>query len=498
MVKHALETVQLERGFSQKDKLNHVSIELNEIFERGKRLDASYYAAEGRIARLIIAACPYPKIPLFGENGFAKRVYNFRSDQFKKAFVKDGIPIYAASKILDFKHKPEKFIATPTESLVESLTLKEGQIVFTCSGTIGSCSIVSGTLKGKIFSHDLIRIECTNKDDIGYVYAFLKTKAGRQLIATNNYGSVVTHVEPTHLASLFIPDMPPNIKKEVHENIATVFRLRDEAYELLGNADELLFKKLNLPPLKDLDVQYLTDDPNLRTFSLKISDWKYRLDASFHVPLIDKIVERLKATPSELTVLGDKRVSEKILLPGRFKRVHVEEKYGVPFLSGGDILQFDPEQVKYLSIKRHDKRIQEQLVLHEDMILITRSGTIGNTVLAPAHFDGWAANEHILRIVPSKETNAGYIYTFLASSYGRELIKRFTYGSVVDEIDDNQLASVEFPLPSREIQDEIGNLALEAKKKYSEAYTLERETISKVEKIILSSLIVSIPTVSSQ
>lgn len=287
--------------------------------------------------------------------------------------------------------------------------------------------------------------------------------------------------------------MPFDIKKEIHKNIMVAFGLRDEAYGLLGKANELLFKRLNLPPLKDLDVQYLTDDSDLRTFPLKVGDWQNRIDASFHVPIINKIVEQLETTPAELTNVGDKRVSEKIILPGRFGRVYVNQEYGVPFLSGGDILQLDPTQVKYLSIKRHDKRIQEQLTLHENMILITCSGTIGNTVLAPTHFDGWAANQHILRIVPSRETNVGYIYTFLASSYGRELIRRFTCGSVVDEIDDNQLASVEFPLPSQKIQDEIGDLALDAKKKYSDAYRIEKTTTSKLEEIILSSLITSIP-----
>ena len=216
MVKQALQTVQLERDFFQKEGLNHVSIELNEILERGKRLDASYYDAEGRRIRQIMADCPYPKLPLFGENGFAKRVYHF--PQFKRIFVKDGIPIYTASQILDFNPKSEKFISERTKADLGALTLREGQIVITCSGTIGFCSIVTGILKNKVFSHDLIRIECDNGDDIGYVYAFLKTKMGHRLITTNNYGSVITHIEPEHLANVFIPNMPPNIKKEIHKS----------------------------------------------------------------------------------------------------------------------------------------------------------------------------------------------------------------------------------------------------------------------------------------
>lgn len=492
----ALQTIKLEKQILQNGGLNHVSIGLSEVLERGKRLDASYYDAEGRRIRQIIADCPYPKLPLFGDMGFAKKVYHY--PRFRRVFIEDGIPIYTASQILDFAPKPEKFISEKTKANLNALRLKEGQIVVTCSGSIGYCSIVTGVLKDKLFSHDLIRIECVNPDDVGYVYAFLKTKIGKKLLTTNNYGSVITHIEPEHLANVTIPNFPDDIKKEIHTNIMAAFKLRDDAYELLKHADELLVERLNLPPLKSLKIKYLSDDPDLRSFPVKISEWKHRIDGSFHIPIITKIVKQLERCPAELTVLGDKRISKKIFLPGRFKRIYVNEDYGAPFLSGGDILQFDPKKVKFLSKKHHDKRINEQLALHENMILVTRSGTIGNTVLVPEHLNGWVANEHILRIIPNEETNAGYIYAFLASSYGRELVKRFTYGSVVDEIDDNQLASVEFPLPSRKIQDEIGDLVLNAKKKYSSAYIIEKTEISKVEEILLSSLIVSIPSVSSQ
>jgi len=57
-------------------------------------------------------------------------------------------------------------------------------------GSIGFCSIITETLKNKVFTHDLIRIECNNQNDIGYVYAFLKTKIGNKTLTTNNYGSV--------------------------------------------------------------------------------------------------------------------------------------------------------------------------------------------------------------------------------------------------------------------------------------------------------------------
>jgi type I restriction enzyme S subunit len=368
-----------------------------------------------------------------------------------------------------------------------ALTLREGQIVVTCSGSIGFCSIVTTTLRNRVFSHDLIRIECNNPKETGYVYAFLKTEIGHKILTTNNYGSVVTHIEPEHLTNIMVPDLPDSLKNEINTDVLRSFGLRDEANDLLKRADDLLVERLELVPLERLRPEYLGTDKELKVFPQRISDWQHRLDASFHSPIVEEIVKQIKRSPAELTNIGDKRVSERIILPGRFKRIYVSSKYGIPFLSGGDILQFDPVQVKYLSPAHHGKRISEELTLHQNLILVTCSGTIGNVVLAPKHFEGWTANQHVLRIAPSKEINPGYVYAFLANSYGKELVKRFTYGSVVNEIDDRQLASVEFPLPSREIQDEIGNLVTDANDRWTEAYILEKNAISELENTIVAS-----------
>jgi len=474
-----LQSILLKPGILQKEDLNCVSVRLSEIQERGKRLDASYYGIEGRKARQIIDRSPYPKVTLFGKNGFAQRVYHF--PRFRRIFVEDGIPIFTASQILDLIPVPKKFVSIKTKTDLNALSLKEHQIVVTCSGTIGFCTIVTETLKNKVFSHDLIRIECTDPKEIGYIYAFLKTGIGHKTLTTSNYGSVVTHIEPEHFADIIVPKLPDDVRKKIHETVMHSFKLRDEINKLLKQADELLFERLKLPSLKDLKPQYLNEKDDLRVFSLRVGNWQKRIDGSFHLPIINEIIKQFKKSPMELTTIGDKRVSKKIILPGRFKRVYVNEEYGMPFLSSGDILQFDPAQVKYLSTTYHSKRIREHLLLQENMILVTCSGTIGNVVLVPKHFDGLTASQHVLRIVPSKEINPGYIYAFLASNYGKELIKRFTYGSVVDEIDDKQLASVEFPLPPKKAQDEIGNLVLDANKKWTEAYKLEKAAIAEVE-----------------
>ena len=112
------------------------------------------------------------------------------------------------------------------------------------------------------------------------------------------------------------------------------------------------------------------------------------------------------------------------------------------------------------------------------MIAITRSGTIGKVQFIPAHWNKWAMSEHVLRIVPSNISIAGYIYIWLQSVYGNTLIERLTYGAVVDEIEKEHLAEVPIPiLKDKTVISEINDLALEANKLRSKAYYKEQDAI---------------------
>lgn len=80
--------------------------------------------------------------------------------------------------------------------------------------------------------------------------------------------------------------------------------------------------------------------------------------------------------------------------------------------------------------------------------------------------------------MPANKEIAGYLYIFLTSDYGRTLITRYTYGSVVDEIDDDHVRQIPIPLlRNQAMQQQINSLALEANVKRYEAYKLEQEAL---------------------
>ena len=183
--------------------------------------------------------------------------------------------------------------------------------------------------------------------------------------------------------------------------------------------------------------------------------------------------------------MGDGRISENIILPGRFKRVYVEEGQGQVFFSGKDVMELDPSDKKYLSFSQHDKRIKEQLTIHKGMILVTCSGTVGKVAMVPKHWDGWAMTHDIIRLVP-QERMEGYSYIWLQSPFARSLIEAMSYGSVVPHIEISHIREIPVPiLKDNEVQIEINRLALEANSMRYEAYQLEQEAMQVMNDEVL-------------
>jgi len=455
------------------DEVKWCNVSLHEIKKANMRLEASVFDIEGKHAREIIKECKYDALPLVGKYGFATA---YSCGRFKRIWCSHSdLPIYQPSTIMDINPKPDGYLSHLTNTDIEKLRVKTGQILITCSGTIGKVALVSKTLNNKIFSHDLIRINVNDLEDIGYVYTFLRSAIGNILLQSNRYGAVITHIEPEHLADIPVPNPPDNIKKKIHDLIIRSFELRDESNELIDEATALLACELQLPPIEQFKVKKFSKKAETNNYSVKLSDVSGRIDASYHVPIVNAIIEHLQKYADELTIIEDSRISKGIILPGRFKRVYVEEGQGRVFFGGKQLFEIDPSNKKYLSLTKHSKRIKEQLELHENMVLITCSGTIGKVILVPKHWNRWTANQHIIRVLPLNNELAGYIFIFLSSDYGNCLIKRYTYGSVVDEIDDNHVAQIPFPLlRNQSVQTKINNLALEANKKRYEAYIMEQ------------------------
>lgn len=461
------------------------SVSLSDVVSRGKRLEASVFDVETKQARARIIKGKYGYVFLGGDNGLIDSAYY--PGRFKRIYCdrENGEAFFLPSQMTEVYPKPDKFISALTKCDIPELKLKTDTLLLTRSGTIGTVSLVSKTTEGTVFSDDVIRVTFTNPDDLGYVYIFLKSKTGSRILTTNGYGSVITHLEPEHLFSLPIPDAPAVIKSRINDLITRSYALRDESNELIDKANELLKEALCLPGVSEFDVDYYKKSAPVDTFSVKLSNMAGRLDASYHVPIVDAITAHLQKYAEEVTTVGDKRISKEVILPMRFKRVYVDEGHGRVLFGGKQLYELDPSGKKYLSVAKHEK-LFNKLEISQNTTLITRSGTIGKVALVPKHWEHWIPSDHIIRVVPANNDIAGYLNIFLASDYGYQLITRFTYGSVVDEIDDTHVSNIPVPLlKDKDVQKQINDLALEASQKRYEAYTLEQQALRIMDEEVI-------------
>lgn len=452
------------------------SVKLSEAINKGKRLEATVFDTETRIAHDLLLNGKYPSVNLISDSGMVKKAYYGK--RLKRHYVDKSLPgavgFLGSSEMLDCKPAPVKFMLKDKKTA--DLSVKEGLVLVSRSGTVGNVTYVGKTLSRYLVSEHAIRLEC--KQYPGYVYSFLKSKVGKLAVCSNQYGAVVQEIEPEHLATVPIPNAPIELKKKIHDLVVQSFDLRDKSNDLIDEATTLLRAELDLPDFQTFKRNFYKGESGVDTFNVRLSDLSERLDASYHVPVVNAIIHLLKQNAEEVVPIKDIRISKKIILPNRFKRVYVEEGYGRIFIGGKQIFELDPLNKKYLSLKHLADRISKQLEIQENTILITRSGTIGKVTLAPKHWQHWIPSEHIIRVVPANYEIVGYLYIFLASDYGYQLVNRFTYGAVVDEIDADQVAQIQVPLlKNHTTQKQINTLALEANQKLYEAYLLEQKAL---------------------
>jgi len=462
--------------------IQHKTIKFSDLYKSEIRLDASFSietqaSIRNEIKDLEAGGLKFQ--PLCGKDGLCQEA--FYLSRLKRVYVKsgNGIPLLSSSEIISLQPKADNFLSRKHTQNLEILSPHKWDILISRSGTIGNIGLATEAFLGKALSDDVIRLRADDPDTAGYVAAFLRSRYGRPQLTQSTYGSVIVHIEPEHLKRVVIPDLHTIRRIEIGRSMCKAGELRDEANRLLDEADRLLHDRLNLPYLTTI-----APDTNASVeTTINVSEWQGRLEGSFHDPGAIAAEKQLHTLPVEITTVGDARVTREVRAITKFrKRVYVE-KGGIPMLSSKQLFQIDPIDVKRLAKGAHTKDLPE-IQLEENMIAVTRSGTIGRVQIIPAYMADWTASEHATRFLAASDMNAGYLYAWLVSDYGYSLMTRCSYGSVILEVDKEMFSSVLIPLPDRTIRDEIGNLVLKANTLRDEAWRKEQTAINKLESLI--------------
>ena len=431
------------------------------------RTDASYHLSEGQNVQRCIAASPYPLTTI-------KEVSEdiFIGNRAKRVYVKDsnhGIPFLSSSDILKADLDNVKFASKKYTPEIERMSLKKGWTLISRSGTIGNCAFANAKHAQKLASEDVIRLVPNNILRGGLVYAYLASKYGHSLLTQGTFGAVIQHIEPAFVGSIAIPFFPDSFQREVDNLVQEAARLREEATDAHEYAISF-FNTLFPVPFKDNCLGKVSSKEIMTSINK-------RFEASFHISE-GKDIDKYIKEHYEWKSLDD--VCSNISRPDIFKRYYV--KNGITFLGGADIFLATPDSEKRLS-KTKTENIS-QLAIKEGTILLPRSGTIGNVAWAHAGHAQKLASEHVIRLLPNDILRAGYVYAFLASKYGKLLIQRYIFGSVIQHVEPPHLKLIPVPIIDQKTMDDIHDKIMIYSSAMGKAIEFEQKAIHMVEQEI--------------
>lgn len=207
-------------------------------------------------------------------------------------------------------------------------------------------------------------------------------------------------------------------------------------------------------------------------------DSDLRLDAAYH--LSDGTITNHKLKSCPYKTLNLQQCAKNIFKGNIFKRVYVDnETNGFPFLTASDMMTAELKAGKYISKKYSDV---EHLRLKKGWILISRSGTLGNTVYTNEDFEQFIGTDDLIRIEPDDSIIlSGFLYAYLSSKYGYGLLTQSGYGGVIQHIEPHHIESISVPVFPEDKQQLIHQLIVEASELRVEANKLLSKAIQSIE-----------------
>jgi len=389
-------------------------------------------------------------------------------------------PYYSPSEIQGFHLEHPRFVSLDADYRLMAWAVEKDTILVTRSGSVGQQAWVDTFFDGALVSGDAIRVRIENKVDRNLVYVLLKSSLTDEYLNCSKYGSVVEHISVDQLKAFPILQVPEKLKEEISSKIEDSRECYGLSRKLLTEAVQLVIQTNNLSLLNQVNTRNVDPEYQVEVVMVTIPDIgdtnngeaEYRLDANYYNTMAQLAIKNLKTCGVGVKTVQE--LSERVILGPRFKRTYVDSAFGTPFLSGKNISQIRPTDLKYLS--NSETPNLAELLVERDWILVTCSGTIGRTCFVWHNYEKYAASQHILRIVPNSEKiDPGYLFAFLSSPYGYEQICRFRHGSVIDEITDKQIEKVLVPCPSRTEQETVGDMVRLAYEKRADAIRLEDE-----------------------
>jgi type I restriction enzyme, S subunit len=229
--------------------------------------------------------------------------------------------------------------------------------------------------------------------------------------------------------------------------------------------------------VKPQELAQAADAPDVPHATLPVGElWRgdRRLEGETYLTGGYRIRRLIEASAARFAPLKD---LARTWQPSRLKGILVSREHGEPFFTATQVFDIRPTARKWLAPSRTDG-IADRYV-EPGWILVTRSGSVGDTILSYAPHLGVIISDDLLRMRVNDEAHLGYLYTFLRTRFGKTMLRSSRYGNIIKHLEPEHLDEIPVPLVDGDIATMLSSRVRKVFQLRDEAFRLVQEAESK-------------------
>lgn len=455
------------------------------IEKEGRRLDCGPYMSGSMEARELLRQLSARKDHLqeLTKEGIAGIINAGRITRLWVDDVRHGFPFLSSTDILQADLSNISYIAKSVARQNSQLLIKDRWILITRAGTIGRMAYSRSDMDGMACTEDVLRV-VPDEDKVkpGYIYAYLCTKFGVPLVISGTYGSIITHLEPHHIADLPVPRLGA-VEDQAHELIQKAALLRVEAASEIRESTR---RFLATAGIEDIPPHEWLHRSGQLGFTASIS--KTLLRAVNYIPLNLKFAEIVKNLSPAWKTLADITEPGTLRSSLRFKRIDCEPEYGVELIGQREISALVP---RGRWIAKNQLPNDKLIFVPEGTIMVNAQGGLNesNSYARCQFISGkklrYAYSQHFLRVIADEnEIPRGALFAYLRSNIAFRLLRSCAIGSMQQDFHPELIRELPVPIIGDAEVKAVDRLVRGAYKKYDEAIDYEDQARTLVERTI--------------
>lgn len=317
----------------------------------------------------------------------------FGSQLHADDYVEDGVPFILIRNIGDRGLRSDNLprISESDAKRLARYSLKEGDIVFSRVGRIGSCLLVTVNEEGWIISGQTLRLRLQNPDiDVRFLLNYLRSHAVQNFVSLASVGTTRESLNTKILLS--IPIRYPVVEGE-QRRIAEILGTVDDVIE---QTEALIAKQRQVRAglMHDLFTRGLTPDGQLRPSRAEAPEL-------YHETLLGWLPKRWSVRP--LSSFTQHDITYGIVQAGP----HIEG--GVPYIRTGDMAGEVLVREEMLCTSRSIADSYRRSEIRKGEIVCAIRATVGKVLPVPEDLDGANLTQGTARIAPNSETDAAFL-----------------------------------------------------------------------------------------